>query len=475
MKNKTHSAKKINSARKHEKKQRSDLVCLNPNAAGIDIGAREIVVAVPTEENQYNVWTFETFTRDLHEIVDLLKTHNVTSVAMESTGVYWISLYEIIEDSNIRPLLVNPKNFKNGKKTDVSDAEWLATLLKYGLVAGAFRPREDYLTLRGYIRQRSLLIEHRSPHILHIDKALIQMNLRLSNVVSDIMGQTGLAIIRAIVRGERDPKKLAALRHERCKNSEEIIEKSLEGHYKEDQVFALKQALQAYDFYQNQIDECEKEIEKIINQLEDMPPQKTKGSPFKDFSPPSSETVNKNKKKRNNSKNAFKFNAHELACKKTGVDLTKIDGLSEQNIWLILSEIGVDMTPWLSEKHFTSWLGLCPNNMVSGGKTLKRHTKRSKQRARQALMLAAYSLHSSKSALGAYYRRMRAKLGPEKAIVATAHKLARLLYHMLKFGEDYVDLGQEEYERRYRERVLKGLQRKANELGFVLIQKENVA
>jgi len=212
---KPQSAKKINRPKKHENKHSSDFNILNPKAAGIDIGAREIVVAVPKKNNQYEVWTFGTFTADLKGIVTLLKNYNVDCVAMESTGVYWIPLYEMLEDSGVRPLLVNPKNYKNPKKTDVSDAEWLATLLKYGLVAGAFRPSEDYLALRGYMRQRSLLIEHRSPHILHMDKALIQMNLRLSNVVSDLLGQTGLTIIRAIVAGERDPKRLAAFRHER--------------------------------------------------------------------------------------------------------------------------------------------------------------------------------------------------------------------------------------------------------------------
>jgi len=244
----------------------------------------------------------------------------------------------------------------------------------------------------------------------------------------------------------------------------------LQGHYKEDQIFALKQALQAIDFFQRQIDECEIKIEKTINCLADMPIKEE----VKEFSP----VVKKRnciEKKRNCSKNAFKFDAHSLACKKTGVDLTKINGLSEQNIWLILSEIGVDMSAWPSEKNFASWLGVCPHNEISGGKILRSRTKRCKHRARQALLLAAYSLHSSKSALGAYYRRMRSRLGPEKAIVATAHKLARLLYRMLKFGEVYVDQGQEEYERRYRDRVVRGLQKKANELGLTVVPKEKIA
>ena len=426
-------------------------------------------MAVPRDNGQYEVWIFGVFTQDLKDIVALLKNFNVDCVAMESTGNYWIPIYEMLQEHGIRHYLANPKNLKNvsGKKTDVLDAEWLATLLKYGLISGAFRPT-DTLKLRGYIPQRTLLIEHRSPHILHMDKALIQMNLRLSNVVSDIVGLTGLSIIHAIIAGERNPKKLASLRHERCKNSEKVIEMSLEGHYKEEQLFALKQAVEAYEFYQRQIDECEREIEKEINNLQNVP--KVDNS-----QPLETATAKTKKKKPNKSKNAYKFDACNLAHKKTGVDLTRIDGLSEQYVWLVLSEVGIDMSPWATEKKFSSWLALCPNNMVSGGKVLKSRTKRSHQRARQAFMLAAYSLHSSKSALGAYYRRMRAKHGPEKAIVATAHKLARLFYRMLKYGTEYVDQGQEQYERQYRERTVKGLQKKAAELGFTLVPSEKVA
>lgn len=471
MNNKAKKSKKVNYSTKYRTKisSDSDLRLLNPKAAGIDIGSKEIVVAVPLNERQYEVWVFNTFTKDLKEIVKLLNKHNVDCVAMEATGNYWVPIYEIIEQSKIRPVLANPKNLKNvsGKKTDVLDAEWLATLLKYGLIAGAFRPTET-LELRGFIRQRSSLIEHRAPHILHMNKALIEMNLRLSNVVSDITGQTGLSIIRAIISGERDPKKLASLRNERCHNSEKIIEMSLEGHYKKDQVLALKQALAAYEFYQSQIDECENEIEKAITDLNPMTERESLEAEAPNI-------VQSQKKKRNNSKNAYKFDAHSLAYEKTGVDLTRIDGLSEQNIWLILSEVGMNMSSWATEKHFSSWLGLCPNNMVSGGKVLKSRTRRSKQRARQSFILAAYALHSSKSALGAYYRRMRAKHGPEKAIVATAHKLARLFYRMLKYGTEYVDQGQEHYEKQYRERLVKGLQKKAAELGFSLIRAEKTA
>ena len=450
----------------------SEIDQLNPKAAGIDIGSRENIVAIPRDDGRYEVWSFDTFTKDLHTIVGLLKTHNVTCVAMESTGNYWIPIFEMLQDNNIRPVLVNPKKTKNisGKKTDVTDAEWLATLLKYGLVTGAFRPTST-LALRAYIRQRSTLIEHRSPHILHMDKAMIEMNLRLSNVVSDIVGLTGLSIIRAVVAGERDPKKLAAFRHERCQNSEEIIEMSLDGHYKEEQVFVLKQALEMYEFYQRQIEACEERIEKAIKDLEDavsplFQPVIPQHAPKSEES--SKPTMKDKKKKRNNSKNAYKFDSHSLIISKTGADPTKIVGLSEQNIWIIISEVGTDLTPWSSEKKFCSWLSLAPNNMISGGKVLKSRTKRSKQRARQAFLLAAYSAHSSKTAIGAYYRRMRAKHGPEKAIVATAHKLARLYYAMLKYGTEYVEMGQEHYEAQYRKRLIKGLEKKASELGYTL-------
>lgn len=482
MKSKPNNSKKVNytakyCAKRYDKNKRTDLTQQNPKAAGIDIGAKEIVVAVPREKGQFDVWMFDTFTKDLKDIVALLKKFDVDCAAMESTGNYWVPIYEMLQESGIRPYLANAKNIKNvsGKKTDVSDAEWLATLLKYGLISGAFRPT-DTLKLRGFIRQRALLIEHRSPHILHMDKALIEMNLRLSNVISDVVGLTGLSIIHAIIRGERDPKKLAALRHERCKNSAEIIEMSLEGHYKEEQVFALKQAVEAYEFYQRQIDECEREIEKAMNELQDITEETNSNSSEDSLQTSITTKITKEKKKkRNNSKNAYKFDAHSLLHKKAGVDLTRIGGLSEQNVWLILSEVGMNVSPWATDKHFSSWLALCPNNMISGGKILKSRTKRSQQRARQAFILAAYSLHSSKCALGAYYRRMRAKHGPEKAIVATAHKLARLFYRTLKYGTEYIDQGQEEYERQYRERTLKAMQRKAADMGYTLVPSEKIA
>lgn len=482
MKIKTRNTKKVKHSQPHRIKidSFSEIDQINPKAAGIDIGSRENIVSVPRDDGRYEVWAFDTFTKDLRSIVDLLKEHKVNCVAMESTGNYWIPIFEMLQDNDILPVLVNPKNTKNisGQKTDVTDAEWLATLLKYGLVTGAFRPTST-LALRTYLRQRATLIEHRSPHVLHMDKALIEMNLRLSNVVSDIVGLTGMSIIRAIVAGERDPKKLAALRHERCHNSEEIIEMSLDGHYKEEQVFVLKQALEMYEFYQRQIDACDIRIEKAIKDLQDATQPLFSQSIESQHVPKpeeSSEPTKKGKKKkRNNSKNAYKFDSHSLIISKTGVDLTKITGLSEQNIWVIISEVGIDLKPWSSEKKFSSWLALAPNNMVSGGKVLKSRTKRSKQRARQAFLLAAYSVHSSNTAIGAYYRRMRAKHGPEKAIVATAHKLARLYYAMLKYGTEYVEVGQEYYETQYRKRLVKGLEKRALELGYVLTPAEKVA
>ncbi len=432
--------------------KKSELFQINPNCAGIDIGAKEIFVSIGDKK----VRQFSTYTPDLKKIIKWLKSESIEIAAMESTGVYWIPLYEMLADQGIIPVLANTKNIKNvsGRKTDVSDAEWLCTLLRYGLIAGAFRPKAEILELRGYVRQRSLLIEHRAPHILHIDKALIQMNLRLSNVISDIMGMSGMKIIRAIINGQRDPKVLAMLCHERCKNPTEIIMESLEGHYKEDQVFALKQAVEAYDFYTRQIEDCENRIEQMLKKI----------------APPVDNLPTK-KEKRNASKNAYQFDAWGLAYSLAGADLTKIDGINEQTAVLILSEIGTDMSCWPSEKNFTSWIGLCPDNKVSGGKVLKNRTKRSRSRIKQAFKLAAFALHSSKSALGAYFRKMRAKHGVEKAITATAHKLARLVYRMLKYGEAYVDIGSEEYEKRQKERILKGLRKKAAEHGFDLIKK----
>jgi len=455
-----------------------DLACMNFNAAGIDIGAKEIWVAVPKGRDQAHVRVFSTFTHSLHETAEWLKKCKIDCVAMEATGNFWIPLYEILEAAGIRPVLANARNIKNvsGRKSDISDAEWLATLLKYGLVTGAFRPTcPKIMSLRGYVRQRSLLIEHRAPHINHMNKALIEMNLRLKNVIDDLVGKTGMSIICSIIDGERDPKKLAALRSERCHSSEIVIERSLEGHYKDEQVFALKQFVEAYNLYTKQIEDCEVKIQTVLNSLDDrIIPEVLLTSDVVERKESATKPEAK-KRKRNASKNMFQFDASAVTAKKAGVDLTQLDGIGEQTAVLILSEMGTNVSPWPNDKHFASWLGLCPQNDISGGRVLRSRTKRCPNRIAQALRIAAFSIIRSKSALGAFCRRMMIKLGTEKGLTATAHKLARQIYRMLKYGQGYVDIGQEEYDRQHNRRSLRALEKRAKEMGYELVKRQIAA
>ncbi|MFA6077386.1 MAG: IS110 family transposase [Candidatus Paceibacterota bacterium] len=482
---KNKSSKKINS-KSLLKARQGNLDCINPNAAGIDIGAKEIYVSIPDNRDSECIRAFETHTAALHDLCNWLKKCGVNSAAMEATGNYWVPLYEIMEKYELNPILVDPRSTKNvtGRKSDVSDCEWLRTLLYYGLIQGAFRPPEEVVALRGYMRQRRLLIEHRSPHVLHMNKALIEMNLRLGNVISDITGATGLRIIRAIVNGRRDPKYLSSLRDKKCKSSEEVIEQSLTGHYKEEQIYALKQALELYDHYTSLIEDCDSEIkeaaEKITDKISSADIQEKffeeweKEDEKRKLRKEQGEKIPEKKikcRKRNASKNKFQnMDGWEVSYRKFGADLTRLDGISEQTSFVILSEIGTDMSPWKTCKHFSSWLGLSPNNKISGGRVLSSRTKRSRNRVTQALKLAAYSLHNSDSALGAYYRRMQNKHGTEKAITCVAHKLARLVYNTLAHGQEYVDIGQEKYEQQYKEKQMRALRKKAAEFGLELVK-----
>jgi len=453
MKNKKRIEPSADKARKRVSKH---LEQINLYAAGIDIGSQMHYIAVPAELDDQPVRSYSCFTGDLKNMADWLVEIGINTVAMESTGIYWIPAYEILEEYGLEVLLVNARHVKNvsGRKSDVLDCQWLQQLHTYGLLQGAFRPPEQITSLRAYMRQRETLKRYAGSHIQHMQKALRQMNLLLDNVVSDISGKTGMTIIRAILSGERDPDKLAVYRDGRCKKSKEEISQSLHGHYRDEYLFALKQSLQLYDTYQEQIRDCdiEIEIEKLLGKFD------SKGDVN---SLPSS------KDKRSSSAPAFDVR-NEL-FRMTGVDLTKIAGISEFTALKVLSETGIDMSRWKSAKHFSSWLGLSPGTNVSGGKILSKKTKRTANRASSALRMAAFSLSNSKSALGAYYRRMRSRHGSPKAITATAHKLARLIYSMLKNGTEYVDQGQDYYEREYKNRVLKNLKRRAAEMGLQLI------
>ena len=434
-----------------------ELKHVNLNAAGIDIGSEEHYVAVPPgrDPEGRDVRHFGAFTGELCALADWLEDCGVRTVAMESTGVYWIPLFELLEQRGFEVKLVNPRQLKNvpGRKTDVLDCQWLQQLHTYGLLQGSFRPDGEICVLRSYLRQRETLVEYRSSHIQHIQKALDQMNLKLHKVVSHITGVTGMSIVRAILKGERDPRALATLRNHRCHNPQAVIAKALEGNWREEHLFALEQAVELFDAYTQKIEACDARIEAHLGTLADRSGGKERPKP---------------KRRPGTNTSAPDFDAHSHLYRVTGVDLTRIDGIAETTALTILGEIGLDMTLWPSEKHFASWLGLCPGNKISGGKRLSGRTKPCANRAATALRVAAQSLYHSHSALGAFSRRLKARLGASKAITATAHKLARIVYRMLRYGQEYVDVGQDYYEQRYRDRQLKGLERKAKELGYNL-------
>jgi transposase len=422
-----------------------------PNAAGIDIGSASHFVAVPPDRADDPVREFKSFTEDLEVLAGWLTSSGVDTVAMESTGVYWIPLYELLESRGFDVYLVNARHVKNvsGRKSDVLDCQWLQKLMSYGLLSGAFRPRDEICALRSLTRQRDMLIRYQSDHVRHMQKALVQMNVQLTNVISDVVGLTGQKIIRAIVAGERDPMKLAKLRNERIRASEADIAKSLKGNWREEHLFALQQAITLYDAYGVATAACDGKIQAQLERLyrHDAPPVVVgkRGRPRKEG-----------------------FDLRTALLRTCGVDLTRINGVETTTALKVIAEVGPDLSRFKSAKHFASWLGLCPGTKVSGGKVLSAATKRTANRLAQALRMAAFALSRSQSALGAYYRRLSARLDKAKAITATAHKLARLIYTMLTKGTEYVDRGQEYYEERYRQRVIHHLNRRAIALGFAL-------
>lgn len=441
----------------------TSLPVLFPDTAGIDIGSKSHYVAVPAERDSNPVREFATFTADLHQMVHWLKKCRIKNVIMESTGVYWIPAFELLESNGFSVKLVNARHVKNvsAHKTDVEDCQWLQQLGTFGLLKGAFRPVDSILPLRTYLRHRDMLIKSASVHVQHMQKALTQMNLHLHNVISDITGVTGMAIIRQIVAGTTNPKVLASLRNERCRNSEEVIEASLVGNYREEHLFSLRQALELYDFYAEKIAACDLQIERETKK------QETKCDPEKvrqlkkNSRPP---RANKKLKK-----HEYPFDLTSELIRTTGVDLTKIPAIGASTALTIISEIGLDMSKWKSAKCFASWLGLCPGNKVSGGKKLSGKTKPCANRVAIALRVAANTLYNSQCAFGAFLRRMKARLGSPKAITALAHKLAKLIYRMLKYGGEYVEKGVEFYEEMYRKRRDASLRRKAREMGYELI------
>jgi transposase len=429
----------------------------NPHAAGIDIGEAEHWVAVPPDRASQPVRRFGTFTADLDALADWLLDCGITTVATESTGVYWIPLFELLEARGVQVFLIDPRQAKRAPgrpKTDRLDCQWLQRLHAYGLLAAAFRPDDQVCVLRAYLRHRQMLLTYGAHHIQHMHKALQQMNLKLSQVVSDLTGATGMAILKAIIAGERDPLTLAKLRNPHCHHSEDEIAKALHGTWRAEHLFALQQAVELYQFYHQQLTVCDHQLQAHLGTFAD----KSAGQPL----PP--------KPRRHKKANEPRFDARTPLYRLAGVDLTTIEGIEEGMALVILAEIGTDMSRWPSVKHFCSWLGLSPQHKISGGKVLSRRVRPGAHRVAVALRLAARTVQQARTALGAFYRRLRSRLGAPKAVTATAHKLARLVYSLLKHGSAYVKQGLDAYESQYRERTVKAMARQAKALGYTLVE-----
>jgi len=440
---------------------RSLLERINPNAAGIDCGSEAHYVAVPPERDATPVRAFATFTADLHRLADWLTACGVTSVAMESTGVYWIPLFEILEARGFEVLLVNARHVKNvpGRKTDVVDCQWIQELHSVGLLRGSFRPPAAIAALRAYLRHRETLVQSAATHVQRMQKALVQMNLQLPVVISDITGVTGLRILRDIIAGQTDPHALAQHRDHRCQASEAEITAALTGHYRPEHVFVLQQNLELFDAYQRQLAACDTAIETHVQTLATQAP-----APADPLPGP------RTRKKPRNNEPRFEIRTplHQL----TGVDLTQIDAIGPYSALRLLAEIGTDMSRWPTEKHFTSWLTLAPHNKISGGRLLSSKTQPSANRAAAILRMAAMNLGRTDTALGAFYRRLAYRVGKAKAITATARKLAILVYRTLKDGLRYQDPGAAAYDAQHRTRVLRHLRQRAATLGFSLLNRD---
>src|SRR5262245_671515 len=437
---------------------------INPNAAGIDCGSAEHFVAVPSDRDPNPVQSFKTFTSDLWRLADWLTACGVTSVAMEATGVYWIPIYEILEARGFEVLLVNAKHVKNvaGRKSDVSDCEWLRELHSVGLLRGSFRPPDAIVALRAYLRHRDTLLESAGMYIQRMQKALLQMNLQLSVVVSDITGVTGLRIFRDLVAGHRDPHRLAAHRDHRCHASTTEIVAALTGNHRPEHLFVLQQNLELFDTCQAHVAACDRAIETHVQTLTDR--MAVARSPL-----PPPRVVRKVRTRDNEPRFEMRTPLHRLTG---GIDLSQIDGLSPYTVLKLLPEIGTDMSRWPTEKHFTSWLTLAPKNRISGGRLLSSRTQPSANRAARILRMAAMSLGRTQTMLGAFYRRLAARIGKAQAITATARKLAVLVYRTLTGELVYRDLGADGYDAQQRDRTLRLLLRRAATLGFELVNRQ---
>jgi transposase len=440
---------------------------LNPNAAGIDVHSDMHMVCVPAERVPRaaaeatglppHVRRFGANSCDLNAIADWLAECGVTTVAMESTGVYWIALFELLESRGFEVWLVEPGQLSHcgaRPKTDVLDVQWIQRLHSYGLLRSSFRPPDSILALRGYHRQRQMQIRYAASHTQHMQKALEQMNVKLTEVVSDITGLTGQRIIAAILAGERDPTNLAALRDSKCKNDATTIAKALEGTWRPEHLFALQQAYDLYQFHHQQIAQCDAMIQAELANL----PNRSGDKCFKPTPP-----------RCGRKPNDLNFDACEPLFQALGVDLTQIEGINVGTALVILAEIGVDVSRFPTEKQFASWLGVCPRQHESNKTKQKRSPRKGKNRVAIALRMAAQALGRTLSPLGVFYRRIKSRLGGKGAVTATAHKLACLVYRMLRYGTEYVKQSMAEYEQRVRQQLERALQRKAAALGYQLV------
>jgi transposase len=428
-------------------------------AAGLDVGSTFHVVAIPEDSDPEPVRRFESFTGDLHRLADWLAHAGITTIAMESTGVYWIPVFELLESKGFEVLLVNARDVKTvpGRKTDFNDAQWIQRLHTHGLLRASFRPTQQVATLRAFLRHRDRLVEYSASTVQHIQKALMQMNVQLHHVVSDVTGVTGMQILRAVVAGERDPGALARFRDVRCKASLETIRAALTGNYRDEHVFALKQGLELHDVYQQKIHDCDAKIEEALLSIDRVAPRGAE-----------QESDQRPARSKRPQKNEPRFDIRTALATLLGVDLTQIHGIGPHAALKLVSECGADMSRWPTAKHFTSWLTLAPGSKISGGKVLSSKTRRSANRATHLLRLAAVSVGRTSTALGAFYRRLATRIGKAKAVIATARKIAILFYNTLRHGAAYVDPGADYYEERYRKRVLDNLRRRAHALGYEL-------
>ncbi len=447
-----------------------ELEIVHPNAAGIDVGNESHFVGIKPGLSERPVQEFGSWTADLRRMVEWLKSHGVKTVAMQSTGVYWIALYEVLEQAGFEVYLVNARGTKNlpGRKSDVQECQWLRKLHTYGLLRNSFRPPEEIRAVRTLWRLRDRHVQEAGRAVEHMHKALTTMNVQLANAISDLSGATGLAIIRAILAGERDPWQLAKLRDPRVQASEEEIAHSLEGNWREEILFELQQAVDTYDFLQRQIAACDVQLQKYMAALPSREVSAAQRVASESAAVQASPGQRKAKAKKR-SKNAPSFDLGAELRRTTGVDLLTIDGINLMSAQVILSELGPDLSAFATESHFTAWLGLAPQRDISGGKVIAQRSRRVRNRVANALRMAAETLAHSDSYLGARYRHLRARLGGLKAVKAMARYLACLVYRLLSKGQAWVDRGSAEYERKRKQRELVALQRKAAQMGMRLV------